>query len=347
MNVHITYKLHKTPDIEKEINHLLDKLRRRLQVYKPELVHLKGIVEQSSAREGAVVSLNLRLPSGQMAAQHPAPTATAALKAASDDLLHQITKHKDLLRSTHKWPRRRSQHDHLTPQTPFEETLAAVHVSRVCPDDIRSYVNANLNRLEVFVERELYFREAAGQLSPGSVTKEEVVDEAVARALGDGEEKPERLALEPWLYHLTIRSMNEICAQGNGHDGEVRLEDSAREQNVSPNDEAELQFRQPEEAYTGEIVIADNRVGTPEDIASSDEMIRLVQSALASSKRTDREAFLLYALEGFSVDDVASITGRPADEVQRSIAVTRTHLRKSPFMSASSHPRSNQRTGTA
>src|SRR5207248_10920075 len=108
MNVHVSYKVHKTPDIEKEINHQIDKLRKRLQVFRPELVHLKGSVEQNSPREGTVVSLNLRLPSGQMAAQESASSATTAIKAAFDDLLGQISKHKDLLRSTHTWRRRRT-----------------------------------------------------------------------------------------------------------------------------------------------------------------------------------------------------------------------------------------------
>ena len=40
---------HKTPDIEKEINHLIEKLRKRLQVFRPELVHLKGVIEQELA----------------------------------------------------------------------------------------------------------------------------------------------------------------------------------------------------------------------------------------------------------------------------------------------------------
>ena len=108
MNVHISYKLRKTPDLEKEINHLVEKLRKRLQVFRPELLHLKGVVEQSSPREGTTVSLNLRLPSGQLAAQRSAQTPVAAIKSAFDDLLQQTTRHKDLLRSSHKWTRRRS-----------------------------------------------------------------------------------------------------------------------------------------------------------------------------------------------------------------------------------------------
>src|SRR5581483_10089205 len=72
-----------------------------------DLVHLKGMVEEVSPREGTSVSLNLRLPSGQMAVQKAAPTATSAVKAAFEDLLQQVNKHKDLLRASHKWQRGR------------------------------------------------------------------------------------------------------------------------------------------------------------------------------------------------------------------------------------------------
>src|SRR5439155_1186039 len=187
---------------------------KRLQVFRPELVHLKGNIEQNSPREGIIVSFNLRLPSGQMAVQESASTAPAAIKAAVDDLLQQITKHKDLLRSSHKWRRRRA-------------------------------------------------------------------------------EKPERLALEPWLYRLAIRSINDLAARGQDDGSSVRLEESARRPNVRASDEPELQYHQPDEALTEENVIADTRVATPEEIAYSDEMITLVQFALEGAKPRDREAFIL------------------------------------------------------
>ncbi|HET8825637.1 MAG TPA: hypothetical protein VFM77_10950, partial [Terriglobales bacterium] len=100
MNVHFSYKLSRTPDIDREIQHGTEKVRRRLQVFRPELVHLKGLVEQNSSREGVVVSLNLRLPSGQMASQESASNAAAAIKAAYESLLTQIGKHKELLRNS-------------------------------------------------------------------------------------------------------------------------------------------------------------------------------------------------------------------------------------------------------
>ncbi len=216
MNVHISYRLHKTPAVEKEIQHQIEKLQKRLQVFRPELIHLKGMVEEISAREGTSASLNLRLPSGQMAAQTKASTAEAAVKSAFEDLLQQVNKHKQQLRSAHKWTRRgKDASARRNLSVPFEETLAVVFPATVSAEDVRSYVNVNLSRLERFVEREIYFRETADQVAPDSISKEEVIDETIAAALGgDGErpgrEKPERLALEPWLYRLAldVRSTN-------------------------------------------------------------------------------------------------------------------------------------------
>lgn len=331
MNVHISYKVTKTPDIEKEINHFVEKLRKRLQVFRPELVHLKGIVEQNSPREGTVVSLNLRLPSGQMAVQKAAPNGSAAVRAAFDDLVQQINRHKELLRSSHKWPRwRRGANARAESQVPFEQTIAAVQPPTVSSDDIRSYVNANLGRLERYVESEISFREASDQIPPDSVTKEEVIDEAIARALGDGNDKPERLALEPWLYRLAIRSLNELASKAQEDVNSVPLEESTRRRNVRGSDEPELQFHQPDETLTGESVIADRRAATPEDIAYSDEMITLVQFALGGAAPADREAFILHALEGFSLDEIAGISDRKLDDVRASITRAREHLRRSP-----------------
>ena len=171
MNVHISYRLHKTPAIEKDIQHQIEKLRKRLQVFRPDLIHLKGMVEEISAREGTSVSLNLRLPSGQMAVQAKALTAAAAVKSAFEDLLQQVDKHKDLLRSSTNGRAANRHFARRHVSVPFEQTLAAVFPATVSADDVRSYVNVNLSRLERFVEREIYFREASELVTPDSISK--------------------------------------------------------------------------------------------------------------------------------------------------------------------------------
>jgi DNA-directed RNA polymerase specialized sigma24 family protein/ribosome-associated translation inhibitor RaiA len=331
MNVHVSYRLHKIPAVEQDIQHQIEKLRKRLQVFRPELVHLKGVIEEISAREGASVSLNLRLPSGQMAVQARASTAAAAVKNAFEDLLQQVNKHKELLRSSHKWQRRRNEaSERRTVTVPFEQTVAAVFPPTVSADDVRSYVNANLSRLERFVEREIYFRETSDLLAADSITKEEVIDEAIAAALGTGQDKPERLALEPWLYRLALRALDELSRPDESNGGSVHLEESARRRNVKASDEAELQFHQPDESITEETIIADGRVPTPEQIVGSDEMMRLIALALRDLRPGHREAFILHAIEGFGVDEISAITGDPPDRVLASISAAREHLRQSP-----------------
>ena len=334
MNVHLSYRLPKIPAVEKDVQHQIEKLQKRLQVFRPELVHLKGVVEEVSAKAGTSVSLNLRLPSGQMAVQTAAPTPTAAVKAAFEDLLQQVNKHKDLLRASHKWKRDRRGNSTRpgipVREVPFEQTLAAVFPATISADDIRSYVNVNLARLDRYVEREIYFREAQETIIPGSISKEEVIDEAIAAALSDGQEKPEKLALEPWLYRQAIRAMDELSRTDESNGNAVHLEDSARQPNVRGSDEPELQFHQPDESITGATVIPDARVATPEQIMASDELLRLIASALRDLGAGPREAFILHAVEGFSVEEIVAITGLPADRVLAFVSAARDHLRKAP-----------------
>lgn len=331
MNVHVSYRVHKTPSVEKDIQHQIEKLRKRLQVFRPELVHLKGTVEENSTWEGISVSLNLRLPSGQMAVQQAAPTAAAAVKNAFEDLLQQLNKHKELLRSSHKWQRRGSEASgRRAPQVPFEKTLAAVHPPTVSAEDIRSYVNVNLSRLERFVDREIYFREAQDLIPADSITKEEVIDETIVSALGDGLEKPERLTMEPWLYHLALQALGRLSQSDESNGKSVPLEESARPRNVKASDEPELQFHQPDESITGATVIADGRVANPEQIMASDELMRLIASALRDVGAGPREAFILYAIEGFGIEEISAITSLPVEKVLACISAARDHLRKAP-----------------
>jgi len=334
MNVHVSYRLPKSPAIEKDVQHQIEKLQKRLQVFRPELVHLRGVVEELSAKEGTSVSLNLRLPSGQMAAQASAPNAAAAVKTAFEDLLLQLNKHKDLLRASHKWRRDRrgnaTRHQPPVAEVPFEQTIAAVFPPTISADDVRSYINVNLARLIRFVEREIYFRETQGTIPPNSVSKEEVIDEAIAAALTGGGEKPEKLALEPWLYRHALRALDELSRTDETNGNAVHLEDSARSPNVMGSDEPALQYHQPDESITGEMVIPDSRVSNPEQIFASDELLRLIASALRDLGSGPREAFILHAVEGFSIDEIVGITGLPAERVLGFVSAARDHLRKAP-----------------
>jgi len=326
MNVHVSYKAAKAPEADREFNHHTEKLQKRLQIFRPELVHLHAVVAPAPVRHGTTVSLNLSLPSGQIAAEENGPTAVAAIKGAFQELLKQITKHKELLRSDNFRGARRLKRNGDAAK--FEDSVASVHPAKASEQDIHSYVNANLKRLERYVGRELKYREAIGMIRPGLVTREEVIDEAIARALGEDEERPELLSLERWLYRLAIQSIRRLATQNDDPLASVRLEQSTRRQNVRGSDEPMLQFHQPDETFSGEDVIPDTRVATPEEIAYTDEMVRMVEDALLKAPKEDREAFVLFAIEGFTLQEIAAVTDRTPEQVQQSVAAAREYLVK-------------------
>ena len=106
---------------------------------------------------------------------------------------------------------------------------------------------------------------------------------------------------------------------------------------MEASDEAGLQFHQPDEGWTRESVIPDRRVSTPEQAAYSDEVIALVQAALRGADRTDREAFLLYGIEGFSLGEIAAITGRHLEAVRESVQRARDCVRSAPSIASEFH----------
>jgi len=327
MNVHFSYKISRTSDLERQVNQQLEKLGKYLQVFRPQLVHLKGIVEESSAREGVIVSLNLRMPSGQMAAQEKGPVAATAVRAAFEGLIEQVKHHKQVLRSKHKWARHRNVDDRAAEIASFENTVAAVRPETVSTLDISAYIDVNLPRLERFVRRQLAYRESLGELPSGLVAPEDVLAEAVATALGDEREKPERIKLEPWLYRLATEAIGRV-ATGDGDSGNVSLEGRRGVQNVQASDESRLQFHQPDENLLEEDFVVDGHAENPELLAVRQELIQLVQLALQSIGRPDREVFILHAVEGFSTEEIAAITGDTLEEVSASIRKARRHLQR-------------------
>ncbi len=328
MNVHFTYKLSKTPDVQNLIDHQIEKLRKRLQVFKPDMVSLYGTIDEGP-KTGYVASLNLRLPSGQMAARDSAENAQSALRSAFDNLLEQLTKHKDHLRAQHQWPRpRRTGRTRPVPQVPFEETLAAVHPEQVDESDVSEFVNANLDRLRRYVERELDFRRDSGEDELRDVAADEVVSEAIALALDERAERPDKVALEPWLYRLAKRGIERIRRESAPEGRDVALDSNVHKLNENDGDDDILsQFDFDADTVTSANSIKDGSA-TPEEIIANDEVVAMIQTALRDAKPEDREAFILFTLEGFTIRELAAITDRGEEEIRRSIRTGREMLRR-------------------
>jgi RNA polymerase sigma factor (sigma-70 family) len=329
MNVHFTYKLDKSPTIEQYLQTQIEKLGPRLHVFNPDMISLRGLFEEAP-KSGYTVSLNLRLPAGQMTAKASAESLHAAVRIVFEDLTEQLGKHKEHLRSQYRYPRVRGTERHKIPQVAFEETLAAVKLEKISTLDVTGFVNANLERLSRYVERELRFRRDSGQRRLQEISVEEVIDEAIANALDEHRPRPEKIALEPWLYRLSRSAMDRLGNQLDSGTHAVHLNDAE----TSPSDgedvdgEEMLQFYHPDERLTKESLIADRRGSSPEDDASHDELMAMVERALRGATAQQREEFLLFTLEGFRLSEISAITERTIEQVQTDVRLAREHLRR-------------------
>jgi RNA polymerase sigma factor (sigma-70 family) len=345
MNVHVSYKAGKTPDIEREFKHQIQKLEPRLQVFKPDLVHLHAVVEPDNDR-GISASLNLRLPSGQMAVQRSGENGLAATKSAFADLISQVTKHKELLRG--HWTRkslRRAGRERLTqmpipPQAAPARTNGKTH--RSVPSDMRVpvaqtdgaavadvelWLSANLLKLEEFIDQELRFQVESDQIREDQITCEEVIDEVIVSALSHEGGKRELLSPESWFHRLALQAIRRLI-HDNADTANISLDAPAGIQNVTGSDEIVLQYHQPDDSLPEESIIRDESVRTPEEIMAGDEMVAQLDLVLGGVKAGDREAFVLYTLEGFTVEEISRLAGRSAEQVRQSIHDARAHIQQ-------------------
>jgi RNA polymerase sigma factor (sigma-70 family) len=332
MNVHVSYKAGKTPEVEREFQHQIHKLGRRLQVFKPDLIHLHAFIEQDN-HYSASSSLNLRLPSGQMAAQRSGENALAAVKASFADLLAQVTKHKELLRGHWSRNERRTSNTEELTNPPVAAAAAssrpAAKATRavVAETGAVNWMNANLPRLREFVERELQLRVAAGQIREGQISGEEVIDEVMVSALSHHERSSAAVTPESWFDSLALRAVARLI-HANADTGNVSLDAPAGLQNVTGSDENALQYHQPDDRLNGENVIRDSRVRTPEEIVMSEEMVAQLDIVLHEVGAQEREAFVLYTLEGFTVDEISRLTSLPHEQVRKSIQRAREKVQQ-------------------
>lgn len=358
MNLHFSFKDEsaKTPDVERELQQHVQKLGRYLQAFRPDLVHLHGTINHHN-REGFTISLNLRLPTGQLAAQENGYAITGAIKVAFTDLISQLKRHKELIRNEHRWRRGRkpprgavaelqesveryvsragnergTQRDGTRgpekPQTP-EIHVDTFEQGSFFKADVRKYINGNLDKVQRFIAREIRSREEDGTLERESLLPAEVMDEVVVNALSS--EDGHGLSPEKWLYRLALEAIQEL-SRNDPERSQLRLEEPVGQQNVSATDEELLQYHQPGERHNREDFLPNTNAPTPEESAAQDEAIEQLEDALRGLPHEQRHAFVLFTVEGFSLDETAEVIGRNTDSVKQLISGAREQvMRKLP-----------------
>lgn len=196
MQVHFSYQ-HGSPNpqLEKIIDMHVRKLDQLLVRFSPDLVHLHGVVELGTPKQGTQCSLNLWLPTARLHARERGKELPAVLRDSFEHIEEQVKKHKEVLRREGEWKRKRYRGEIETPKSQAGELRVQDR------QQLRDYLDQVLPQLKLFISRELRYQQMSGASEPAELQEEEILGEVVARAL----ENHRRFAEDTAPFHALLK----------------------------------------------------------------------------------------------------------------------------------------------
>jgi RNA polymerase sigma factor (sigma-70 family) len=193
----------------------------------------------------------------------------------------------------------------------------------------------HLPRLYHFVRHRLAYAQAVGDVLPGELEVDDVVDAVVERAhaelvgaplsarklarrlVGIAREQLEREVkrLKAWRERTPVRTEDDVP-------------ETPPAEAVSRMGEEILEFYEPDEDLKVEDILPDLEVPTPEEVTASGEVQACVDAALAAMPRQWRRAMLMRYVEGLRGAELATAMAMPPGDVERVLDHARQYLRR-------------------
>lgn len=263
----------------------------------------------------------LRLPGRTLAAQYSHHQLSAAVDGLADKLVTVILKYKQ--QST-RFIRRQRRHR-------ISEDLAAVQpllVSDKKADRKESFfttIRPLLGFLERHAKNEIKIYEMEGTLNPGQVDPVDMVNEVIVLAWENFDERPTNLSLELWLAHL----LHEILGRVESEKSLISLDQSFHLADIDFT--AEPDWFEEVLGYQEEISLAEllpDYTGTEiwEQLDNLDRNFHFY-TVLQKFPSYQRQAYLLHALNGYSLVEVAQIQERDVNKVENDINISTEKMR--------------------
>jgi RNA polymerase sigma factor (sigma-70 family) len=192
----------------------------------------------------------------------------------------------------------------------------------------------HLSSLYHFVRHQLAYLEAVGELMPGELVADDVVDAVAARAYREFPSAPSGRALRRRLVQLAREQLRTEVARLTSwrQRTPVRTEDDVPEtppeQAVRALGDEILDFHEPDEDLKVEDIIEDLDVEMPDEVAATHEVQGCVDAALAGLPAEWRRAVILYHVEDLKREELARALGRSKDESERILEHARAYLRE-------------------
>lgn len=313
------------------LRELVEELIARLDRHAPhspaDTIFLRLFIDENAARKLYHVSLTCDVPGRMLAAQEERHDAEEAVREVFTEIERQLEKHKETLSHSSLY-KRLARREELRRQK--AEAVPAEERER---ELFSTLAERHLKNLYNFARREIAYYLATGDLLPGEITAEDVVDATLLQAYREFVKDPARREIRSWLIGLVVEKVEaEVKRSKAERAGSVHIEEDIPEtppvKEVSTLGDEIMDFYQPDEDQKLEDIIPDMTTPTPEQILESRELQRYINRTLATLPRVWRRAFALHYVEGVPVAEIARMTKHTESEVERHLEYTREYLRQ-------------------
>jgi len=292
---------------------LSERLDRIVEFYREDQKRLRLVVE--GHRQGYRVGGSMTVPNKALYAEGQGDTLTVAMETLFDRLRKELLRHRAMVRKEYLRKRKYSWQEDLK-QAKRELAEQAKQQSKEAFHDRFLPLLRGLYRT---ARRRIILHQLAGELEPNEMRADELISDLVwweyerlHQAEADDQDMAVRLhrrLRDKIEAHLANRDKKEIEIPADGPD----LEDPRF---GMAEDETQV-FYEPPEKLRWEDLVVDN--GHPEIEIDETPVLnhtQLIYRTLSKLDRSEREAYMLHAIEGWNVPEVAAIAHIPENEVQ-------------------------------
>ncbi len=195
-----------------------------------------------------------------------------------------------------------------------------------------AHLSRYLNGLYRYASHLLRYYEALGDLPPGQIDVDDIVDTAVLgayRELGKGGGNRDlRSRLTSSARSYVQNEVRRMAARSELISKEEDVPETPPEEEVSELGEEIFEFFEPDEDLKVEDVVPDLDVPTPEKVAETAEWRQCVNTALAGMPAEWRQVLMLRFARGLKGAALAQALGKPTAQTSRVLERARAYLRQ-------------------
>jgi RNA polymerase sigma factor (sigma-70 family) len=296
---------------EKLIDRQTQKIRKWLPTFDPEIVDLTVTMERLPRGNQHRTSVILTIPQRSIRVEELEDNPSSSIVKSFAELRRRVKRFKSQLNRERLW--RKNVQTAGSSGTPVAW-------------EVEESLRENLEKIENYIRREVYHQVIAGTMPPGVLEPHALVDDVFLQVRANYLGKPASLSVEQWIFQVVRETLRAQLKEIEDHRNDAHVEESVK--GLQRWEDEQLNFYQPDESLVVEDLLQDGKSSNPEEIMEKEEVEDQLHQCIARLPDALRESFVLFALEGFTSDEVAMMTGASPEKIVEDVETARGLLRK-------------------